>query len=320
MTEFIKKRFYHLTSVDDVTIDDLEILLEGAEKMKVLVDESGGDERLKHKVLATFFMEPSTRTSGSFTAAMKRLGGRVVPIYENSSSVKKGESLEDTIRTLCCLTDAIVIRHPDKGSAKLAASVSSKPIINAGDGAGEHPSQALLDLFTIKCELGTVGGTVDTPMVVAFVGDLKNGRTVHSLALLLARFRPSTLHLVFVSPESLALPEYIREKVFQAGASQEHTVSMDEVLSRVDVLYMTRIQRERFDSEEEYSRVFGCYCLDAQAMTKAKTRMVVMHPLPRLNEISTDVDCDPRAAYFRQVANGMYMRMALLSLVFLGDI
>lgn len=320
MSEFTNKSIYHLTSVEEVSIETLEILLEGAEKMKALVDDEGGDERLKHKVLATFFMEPSTRTSGSFTAAMKRLGGRVVPIYENSSSVKKGESLEDTIRTLCCLVDAIVIRHPDKGSASLAASVSSKPVINAGDGAGEHPSQALLDMFTIKRELGSVGGTVDNPMVVAFVGDLKHGRTVHSLILLLARFRPSTLHLVCVAPPSLALPDYIREKVFQAGASQEHTESLEEVMGRVDVLYMTRIQRERFASEEEYNRVFGCYCLDAQGMTKAKERMVVMHPLPRLNEISTDVDSDPRAAYFRQVANGMYMRMALLSLIFLGEV
>eukprot|EP00607_Mallomonas_marina_P009697 CAMPEP_0182419656 /NCGR_PEP_ID=MMETSP1167-20130531/4061_1 /TAXON_ID=2988 /ORGANISM="Mallomonas Sp, Strain CCMP3275" /LENGTH=290 /DNA_ID=CAMNT_0024594689 /DNA_START=117 /DNA_END=989 /DNA_ORIENTATION=- len=290
--------------------------------MKQLVSSSGGDDRLKGKVLATIFYEPSTRTACSFIAAMQRLGGSVIPIYEQTSSVKKGESFEDTIRTLASFADAIVLRHPMKGSAVTASSVSSKPVINAGDGAGEHPTQALLDMYTIRSELGRIGGETErgVPMVIAFVGDLKNGRTVHSLSLLLARYAGDSLHFVFVSPPSLSLPDYIRDRLAQANTTQEHVESLDEVIRRADVLYMTRIQRERFETEEEYNTVFGCYCLDAKLMIRAKDRMIVMHPLPRLNEIHTDVDSDPRAAYFRQMENGMFMRMSVLSLTLLGRV
>lgn len=242
---------------------------------------------------------------------MLRLGGSVICVNEKDSSAQKGESIEDTIQTMSCYCDAIVIRHPMKGSSSLAASVATKPVINAGDGVGEHPTQALLDLFTIYSELGSL--TATSSLTVAMVGDLKHGRTVHSLVRLLALY-PQQINIVYVSPSSLGLPDEIYQEMKLKGVSQS-VASLDEAIKNADVLYVTRIQKERFATKEEYDQVAGSYVVDANLMKHAKERMIVMHPLPRVNEISRDVDKDPRAAYFRQMENGMYMRMAILELM-----
>jgi aspartate carbamoyltransferase len=287
-------------------------LLAEADEMKDLVRTKGGDDRLKHKVLASVFYEASTRTSCSFVAAMQRLGGTVVPVNEQHSSAQKGESIRDTAQTLACYCDAIVLRHPMKGAAAIAVSASSKPVINAGDGTGEHPTQALLDAYTIKTELGHIGAEGEgPPMVITLLGDLKHGRTVHSLVRLLSMF--PGIKLNYVAPASLAMPTEIIEEIGARGVEQTTTMTLDEAIETTDVLYVTRVQKERFESFEEYEVIAGCYCVDAALMKKAKQKMIVMHPLPRVNEIHTDVDQDPRAAYFRQMEYGMYMRMAILS-------
>lgn len=306
MTERLK----HLISIRDVSKPQLDALLASAEAMKTLVRTKGGDNRLAHRVLAAIFFEPSTRTNCSFQAAMLRLGGSVLPVNDESSSAKKGESLDDTIITLSQYADIIVLRHPVKGSASAAAAVASKPVINAGDGVGEHPTQALLDVFSIKTELGAIGAPAGSPpMVVVLLGDLKNGRTVHSLVKLLAQFEG--IRLVYVSPPSLALPDEIFEELKALGVDQS-VASLQDIIPSADVLYVTRIQKERFSSEDEYNAVAGSYIVNADLMKRGKAKMVVMHPLPRLQEISTDFDTDPRAAYFRQMENGMFMRMAIL--------
>jgi aspartate carbamoyltransferase len=308
-------RLQHLTTIKSVPKALIDELLISAEEMKKLVRSKGGDNRLQHKVLALAFYEPSTRTNCSFQAAMLRLGGSILAINEETSSVKKGESLEDTIITLACYTDAIILRHPMKGSATAAASLSSKPIINAGDGVGEHPTQALLDLFTIKTEMGYIGTTPGAPpMVVTLLGDLLNGRTVHSLVRVLAQF--SGIRLILVSPPELALPNDIIEELKSLGTSLSWQ-SLEDAIPSTDVLYVTRIQKERFSNKAEYDAVSGSYIVNTELMKNAKSKMIVMHPLPRLQEISTDFDTDPRAAYFRQMENGMYLRMALLD-YFLG--
>lgn len=317
-----KKRFKmsvtHITSVSKISRELLETLLDGAEKMKALVATKGGDDRLKHRVLATIFYEPSTRTNCSFQAAMMRLGGSVIAVNEQHSSVKKGESLEDTIRTLASYCDGVVIRHPMKGSADAAAAVSSKPIINAGDGTGEHPTQALLDLYTIKTELGCIGSSQQEPMVVTLLGDLKHGRTVHSLTKLLSYF--PGIKLQYVSPDVLQMPDEIQNFVAEKGIEQVTVPSLEEAIVSTDVLYVTRVQKERFESEAAYEAVAGSYCVDSALLLRAKSKMIVMHPLPRLGEIHTEVDADPRAAYFRQMENGMFMRMAILSLLIHGSV
>eukprot|EP01035_Chromulina_nebulosa_P029832 gene29832-39576_t len=304
----------HIISIRDLSIEYVIHLLQASEHMRKVVENSGGDESLKNKVLASVFYEPSTRTSCSFQAAMLRLGGSVICINENHSSVKKGESLEDTIRTMASYCDVIVLRHPVKGSALVASNNSlNKPVINAGDGAGEHPTQALLDLYTIKAELGVIGGSSDCKMVVTLLGDLKFGRTVHSLAILLSNF--PNIQLVYVSPAGLEMPAEIKEIVAAKhyNIEQVEAKSLDEVIGITDVLYVTRIQKERFSSEEDYNNVMGSYCVDKNVMLKAKEKMIVMHPLPRLSEISPEIDGDPRAAYFRQMEYGMFMRMAILN-------
>eukprot|EP01040_Poterioochromonas_malhamensis_P001210 gene1210-1283_t len=308
----------NLLSVRGLSFDFVQQILVSAEQMKDIVQTHGGDDRLKHRILATAFFEPSTRTHCSFQAAMLRLGGSVIDLHQETSSLKKGESLVDTIQTLACYADAIVIRHPQKGSADVAANVSSKPVINAGDGTGEHPTQALLDLFTIKSELGTVGSEDTThSMVITLLGDLKHGRTVHSLVVLLSLF--PNIKLIYVSPAGLEMPEEIKHEVKERGIEEQITnLSLQEAIGITDVLYVTRIQKERFASEEEYDRVSSSYCVDVNLMEKAKEKMIVMHPLPRLNEIDTAVDVDPRAAYFRQMENGMYTRMAILSAMLLN--
>ena len=263
----------------------------------------------KRQVLACLFYEPSTRTSASFIAAMERLGGSVIPITQGVqfSSVSKGETLADTIRTLEQYSDVIVLRHPDIGSALVAAEAAGVPVINAGDGPGEHPSQALLDLYTIQKEMGRIDG-----LKVAMVGDLRFGRTVHSLTKLLLHFDVS---LRFVSPDILRMPLKIMNQVRDKSLNTRETNDVADVIENADVLYVTRVQKERFSDLEQYNEVKDQYIITPELMRQAKEKMVVMHPLPRVGEISTEVDSDPRAAYFRQVRNGMYIRMALLAAV-----
>lgn len=279
-----------------------------AKEMEEMVRRVGSFDLLKGKILANLFYEPSTRTSSSFTAAMERLGGSVIPINEvRYSSVSKGEVLQDTIRTLEAYADVIVLRHPEVGSAALAAEFARKPIINAGDGVGEHPTQALLDLYTIQEELGHVDG-----LTVTLLGDLKNGRTVHSLARLLCLY---DINLNFISPDQLRIPVDLIEEISGHGISLMESNSLEEVLPQTDVLYVTRVQKERFEDQEIYEQVKNAYVITPDTLKIAKTGMIVMHPLPRVGEISMDVDNDPRAAYFRQVEYGMYIRMALLAMV-----
>jgi aspartate carbamoyltransferase catalytic subunit len=297
-----------ILSVDQFSRTRLEYIFDVAHEMRVLVERFGSADLLQGKILANLFYEPSTRTSSSFMAAMLRLGGQVIPINNvQYSSVSKGESLPDTIRTLESYSDIIVIRHPEVGSAATAAYYAEKPVINAGDGVGEHPTQSLLDLFTVVEELGGVDG-----LKVAMVGDLKYGRTVHSLTKLLLDF---DVDLTFVSPENLRMPEEILEKVKGRDRTFVETESIHEVIESVDVLYVTRVQKERFTDLAEYDRVKDFYVVDEELMERAKEEMIVMHPLPRVGEISYAVDDDPRAAYFRQMRNGMYIRMALLASV-----
>lgn len=299
----------HILSVSQFTREDLHKLFEVAQEMRTMVSRVGYYDLLKGKVLTMLFYEPSTRTSCSFQAAMQRLGGTVLNIQDvSSSSIAKGESLGDTIQTLCCYSDVIVMRHPDKGAAQKAASLSRIPVINAGDGIGEHPTQAILDVFTIREELGTVNG-----LTITFVGDLKNGRTVHSLSRVLAMYN---VRMNYVCPEGLGMPAEVLEALASRGVAQaEHAALSDEIMQETDVLYVTRVQKERFSSLEEYELVKGVYTVEPRTLTKAKEHMIIMHPLPRVGEISPDVDSDPRAVYFRQMEHGMYVRMALLAMV-----
>jgi aspartate carbamoyltransferase len=288
---------------------DLEYIFGVAHEMRGMVERIGTFDLLKGKILANLFYEPSTRTSSSFTAAMERLGGSVIPINEvKYSSVTKGESLADTVRTLECYADVIVLRHPETGSAAIAAQAARKPVINAGDGIGEHPTQALLDTFTIKEELGRLDR-----LTVTMLGDLKYGRTVHSLARLLGNYEG--IRLNYVSPEILRMPKEVMDEVAAHKVPQTESDSLTKVLSETDVLYVTRVQKERFEDPADYEKVKGAYVIDPETMKTARKDMIVMHPLPRVTEISMDFDQDPRAAYFRQMEYGLYVRMALLAMV-----
>ncbi|KAI0051295.1 carbamoyl-phosphate synth [Auriscalpium vulgare] len=295
----------HILSVKQFTHKDIYDLFSLAHEMRLQVERNGAVEILRGKVLCTLFYEPSTRTSSSFEAAMKRCGGEVVQVTPDTSSVQKGESMPDTIRTLACYGDAVVIRHPDVGSSQLAAKYSPVPVINAGDGIGEHPTQALLDVYTIRSELGTVNGRT-----ITLLGDLKNGRTVHSLVTLLCLY---SVRLNFVSPPSLAMPASVVAAARKAGVHVHQCESLEEVLGETDVLYVTRVQKERFKDEKEWERVKDVYRVDHAVLARAKDEMIVMHPLPRLTEIDPEVDFDSRrAVYFRQMRYGLYIRMALL--------
>lgn len=298
-----------ILSVNQFSMASLEYIFDVAEEMRAMVEQQGGAELLKGRVLSCLFFEPSTRTSSSFIAAMERLGGSVIPITQGVqfSSVSKGETLHDTIRTLEQYSDVIVLRHPETGSAKIAAAAAQIPIINAGDGTGEHPTQALLDLFTIKEELGTLDG-----LHVAMVGDLRYGRTVHSLTQLLLNY---DVRFTFVSPEILRLPLDYMNQVKDAGKNVRETYNVADVIGSADVLYVTRVQKERFTDLAQYESVKDYYRITTELMQQAKPTTVVMHPLPRVNEIDVRLDSDPRAAYFRQVKNGMYIRMAILAAV-----
>lgn len=295
----------HVLSVDQFSERDIDTIITCARGLrKMRHRELTG--ALTGKVLACVFYEPSTRTSASFIAAMTKLGGQVIPITQGVqfSSVAKGETLEDTVTTLGQYADAIVLRHPETGAVARAAEVSPVPVINAGDGTGEHPTQALLDLFTIHEE-------VDRPLAdltVALVGDLQNGRTIHSLAKLLARYKT---RMLLVAPPALAMPESLVSRLVDAG-SEVQEVSLEEAVEASDVVYMTRVQKERLANPADATAPF---ILTPELVERMRPESRILHPLPRLAEIPTSIDADPRAAYFRQVKNGLFVRMALLTLV-----
>jgi aspartate carbamoyltransferase catalytic subunit len=292
---------------DRPLLEDVFRIAEGMEE----VANSGGSDELHGRIMATLFYEPSTRTRLSFEAAMLRLGGGVVGTESAGqfSSVAKGETLEDTIRIVSGYSDVVVLRHFDVGASRRASLVSTVPVINAGDGPGQHPTQALLDLYTIKKERGEVDG-----LRIAMVGDLANGRTVRSLCYLLSKF--DDVRVTFVAPPAVGMGADIKAHLTERGTPFEETETLAEVLPEVDVVYQTRIQKERFaDRMDEYRRVSGVYVMDAAALGRMRPDAVLMHPLPRVDEIREEVDQDPRAAYFRQARNGLYIRMALLRIL-----
>lgn len=296
----------HLIEPDDLLVEEIDEICSLAEQM--IVDPAAFQDVCRGKILAALFFEPSTRTRLSFEAAMLRLGGAVEGFSDaQSSSVTKGESLSDTIRTVSSYVDVIAMRSPKEGAALLASRFSLCPLINAGDGGHFHPTQTLTDLVTIR-ELR--GGFEN--LTVGFCGDLKFGRTVHSLVQAMCRYKNNKF--VFVSPSELAIPEYLRESVLDAaGAEYESAHRLEDVIDTIDILYMTRVQKERFFNEQDYIRLKDSYILDKAKMKLARPDMIVLHPLPRVNEIAPEVDDDPRAAYFRQVKYGMYARMALIA-------
>jgi aspartate carbamoyltransferase catalytic subunit len=263
--------------------------------------------RARGKLLATLFYEPSTRTRFSFEAAMLKLGGQIIGFSgESSSSAAKGESISDTIATVACYADIAVIRHPKEGSARVAARAAGIPVINGGDGGHQHPTQTLTDLMTIRLEKGRLNN-----LRVGLCGDLKFGRTVHSLIKALCRY--DGIEFSLISPEELRVPDYVKIDIERGtGSTFREVEHMQDVLGELDILYMTRVQKERFFNEEDYIRLKDSYILDAEKMKLARRDMIVMHPLPRVNEIATEVDADPRAVYFRQAKVGMYARMALI--------
>lgn len=295
----------HLLNPLDFTVEEIDELLDLA------TDIMNNQPKYAHvcdgKKIATLFYEPSTRTRLSFESAMLNLGGSVIGFSSaNSSSAAKGESVSDTIRTVSCFADIAAIRHPKEGSAFVAAQKSTIPVINAGDGGHQHPTQTLTDLMTIR----TLKGRLDN-MTVGLCGDLKFGRTVHSLINALSRYEG--IRFVLISPPELKVPDYIKETVLDPKhIPYREVVSLDDTMPDLDILYMTRVQRERFFNEEDYIRMKGFYILDKKKMKLARPDMFVLHPLPRVNEITVDVDDDPRAAYFRQVQFGVYVRMALI--------
>ena len=292
----------HVVSIEDLDNKNIMDLLKRASELLPVAKGKKKSDKLKGKILSTCFFEPSTRTRLSFESAMQRLGGSCIGFADPSAtSHLKGETLSDAIRMVSGYSDAVVLRHPREGAAKLASEVSDVPIINGGDGAGQHPTQTLLDLFTIKEEIGKLEN-----LKVGMLGDLRYGRTVHSLSQALDRFKT---RLYFISPESLAMPEHVTDDLTNEWSTHQ---SLEEVLGELDVLYVTRIQKERFPDIEDYKRVAGAYRINSELLNGAKTKMRILHPLPRVDEISTDVDNTKHAAYFRQAFNGIPVRMALL--------
>jgi aspartate carbamoyltransferase catalytic subunit len=295
----------NLIEPGNFSLEDMQWLFTLAGKIED--DEGYLRDSCRGKLLATLFFEPSTRTRLSFEAAMLRLGGACLGFAEpGASSTAKGESLADTVKTVSNYADIIVMRNPKEGAALLASRYSGVPVINAGDGGHHHPTQTLTDLLTISRLRGTIGG-----ITAGFCGDLKFGRTVHSLAKTLARY--PAVEMIFISPPELAIPEYISRELREAGVKFTETDRLETVMPSLDVLYMTRVQRERFFNEEDYLRLKDSYVLSAAKMEAARKDMIVLHPLPRVNEIAFEVDADPRAAYFKQVKYGMYVRMALIA-------
>lgn len=296
----------NLISTKNVASDAVILLLQRIDHYRSIVEKKGYCDDLKGKVIGSIFFEPSTRTSCSFKTAVARMGGTTIDLDVGKSSILKGESYEDTIRTMSCYSDCIIHRHPERHSAERASRIADIPIINAGDGSGEHPTQALLDFYTIYNEL-----TFDNPLCVGFFGDLTHSRTVYSLFELLSRVKPET-KIFLIAPDSLQLPEDIIYNARLQSCDIVPVSDIHECISELDVLYVTRIQKERFQSLDDYEAVQGTYKVDASLMKKAKSKMIIMHPLPRENEIDTEVDSDPRAAYFTQMKNGVYTRMAIL--------
>ncbi|MFA4872711.1 MAG: aspartate carbamoyltransferase [Patescibacteria group bacterium] len=302
----------HILSASQFNREMLDEYLKRAEIMERVAAQGGSDD-LKGKILATLFFEPSTRTRLSFETAILKLGGQVISQESASvsSSAAKGETIEDTIRIVNGYADAIVLRHPEMGTAERAARVSEVPLINAGDGPGEHPTQSLLDLFTIQKELGHIDN-----IHIAFVGDLKYGRTVRSLARFLTNY--TNVNMTFVSPVPLRLGDDIKKILAEHRVSFSETENLNEIITNIDILYMTRVQQERFSDKSEYERLKNSYVLTADLVGNMKQSARILHPLPRVNEIAPEVDRDPRAAYFRQARNGLYVRMALLHTIIKG--
>ncbi len=294
-----------LIDIRDLSTQDIEKLL--ATALDIIADPAKYSQKCRGKKLATLFFEPSTRTRLSFEAAMYELGGNVLGVSEaQSSSASKGESVADTVRVVSCYADIIAMRHPKEGAPLVAAMNATVPVINAGDGGHNHPTQTLADLLTIWREKGRLDN-----LVIGLCGDLKFGRTVHSLIAAMSRY--SNVKFVLISPEELRLPGYIRKDVMEKnGIAYEETTDLATAMPKLDVLYMTRVQKERFFNEADYVRLKDSYILTPEKLENAGVDMCIMHPLPRVNEISVAVDKDPRAAYFRQVLNGKYMRMALI--------
>lgn len=303
-------KLHHVVESQQFSLPLLQELFESTRRMEKVVAR-GGTKDYSGKIMASLFYEPSTRTRFSFEAAMIRLGGQCVST-ENArefSSIAKGETLEDSIRVINGYADVIVMRHNEVGAAKRAAAISQIPVINAGDGIGQHPTQALLDLYTIQKELGNIDG-----LKIAMVGDLAQGRTVRSLAYLLSKF--DRVKIYFVAPEALKMKEDILQHLQEHNVWYAEETDLSKVAPEVDVVYQTRIQKERFgDRIEDYEKSKGIYIIDPTVLSQMKTRSIVMHPLPRVGEITTEVDSDQRAAYFRQAQNGLFVRMALLSMV-----
>ncbi|OGS46104.1 MAG: aspartate carbamoyltransferase [Euryarchaeota archaeon RBG_16_67_27] len=301
-----------ILSIRELSRADIDLVLKTARKMVPIALGKKVSRALEGKILSTLFYEPSTRTRLSFESAMARLGGRVLGFSSaEGTSVQKGETLADTIRMVEAYSDAIVLRHPQEGAARLAAEFSEKPVINAGDGAGQHPTQTLLDLYTIWDEKGGFDGRH-----VALIGDLKYGRTVHSLTYALAELGAT---LAFVSPPTLEMPREIVEHVKERGLSFRMAHRLEEVIREADVLYVTRIQKERFPDPQEYEKVAGSYRIDTDVLREAKRDLIIMHPLPRVMEIAADVDRTKHASYFKQAFNGVPVRMALLDLILGGS-
>jgi len=301
-----------VVSIRDFTVEEIAHILDCAEKMLPVAEGKKTSSALEGKVLASLFYEPSTRTRLSFESAILRLGGSALGFAEpGSTSFTKGETIADTIRMAESYSDVIVLRHPNEGAAKLASQFSTKPIINAGDGAGQHPTQTLLDLYTIRRDKGKI-----KDLNVVMVGDLKYGRTVHSLSHALAMFGAN---LTFVAPPLVQMPADIVEHLKELGAEPALSTSLGDTIEEADILYVTRIQKERFPDEEEYMKVAGAYKIDCALLRNAKDSLRVMHPLPRVDEIAPEVDKTSHAMYFTQAFNGVVVRMALLGLLLVKD-
>ncbi|OAA84908.1 MULTISPECIES: aspartate carbamoyltransferase [Clostridium] len=294
----------HLIDIMDFSIEELDEIFKLANE--IISKEKDFSKVCDGKLLATLFYEPSTRTRLSFESAMIRLGGKVVGFSEpNSSSVSKGESIADTIRVIGCYADIIAMRHPKEGAPKIASMYSTVPVINAGDGGHQHPTQTLTDLLTIKSIKGTLSN-----LKIGCCGDLKFGRTVHSLINAMSRYENNSFTLI--SPEELKVPDYVKKELNKKGVNYSETKNLEDAIGSLDILYMTRVQKERFFNEEDYIRLKDIYILSKDKMSKAGKDMIVLHPLPRVNEIPYEIDSDPRACYFKQVKYGMYVRMALM--------
>ena len=295
----------HLIDIKDLSLEEIQELIKTAKD--IIANPNKYCEKCKYKKLATLFFEPSTRTRLSFEAAMMELGGNVLGFSEaNSSSTAKGESVSDTIRVVGCYSDIIAMRHPKEGAPLVASLKSTVPIINAGDGGHNHPTQTLTDLLTISIEKERLDN-----LTIGLCGDLKFGRTVHSLITAMSRYK--NIKFVLISPDELKIPEYVKEEILEKNNIEYvETTDIEEYISELDILYMTRVQKERFFNEEDYLRLKDYYILNKEKIKNAKKDLCIMHPLPRVNEISTEIDDDPRACYFKQARYGKYIRMALI--------